>query len=171
MTDPVPFLARQVANWMVLWTFHRRGVGAAIEAMNNAGGCGRGEDGVWRFWDTLNAGRHKISYRESDRPTVVVGVQVVLEWAATRLDAADWARLDELVAARGAAVQQAHGDGVLWRKQTYRPAELSDAERAVIAAGDRARHAAETAMRALVRTRLDAAEPREGDQLVLFADL
>jgi hypothetical protein len=168
--DPVPFLARQLADWLVLWTFHRRGVVAAVEAMNSAGGCGRGEDEVWRCWDTINAGRHKVSYREADRPTVVVGVRAVLDWAAARLDPADWARLDELVTARDAAVEQAHWDGELWRRQTYRPAELTDAERAVIAAGDRARYAAETAMRALVRSRLEATEPRAGDQLVLFPE-
>lgn len=50
--DPVPFLARQLADWLVLWTFHRRGVVAAVEAMNSAGGCGRGEDEVWRLTTT-----------------------------------------------------------------------------------------------------------------------
>jgi hypothetical protein len=101
---------------------------------------------------------------------VVLGVRVVLDWAAARLDPTDWARLGELVTARAAAVEQAHWDGALWRKQTYRPAELTDAERAVIAAGDRARYTAEAAMRALIRTRLEATEPRAGDQLVLFPE-
>jgi hypothetical protein len=40
----------------------------------------------------------------------------------------------------------------------------------VIAAGGRARYAAEAAMRVLIRTRLDATEPRAGDQLVLFPE-
>jgi hypothetical protein len=54
--DLVPFLARWLASWLVLWASHDRGAAAAVVAMNSAGGCGWGEDGVWRCWDTINAG-------------------------------------------------------------------------------------------------------------------
>jgi hypothetical protein len=46
--------------------------------------------------------------------------------------------------------------------------ELTDRERAVIAEGSRARYAAETVMRDLVRARLDDDSVRPGEQRALF---
>lgn len=77
-------------------------------------------------------------------------------------------RLDELVAARTAGIELADGDRKLWWKQTYRPGELTDAEQAVIAAGNGARSAAEAEMRELVRARLAQDAARTWEQLALF---
>jgi hypothetical protein len=90
-------------------------------------------------------------------------------WAAARFDGADWARLDELIAARSASVDTAHGvDGRLWWKQTYRPGELTEAEHAVITAAGRARYAAEAQMRVLVGARLNRDSSVFSEQLGLF---
>lgn len=61
VVDAVSYLARAAGDWLVLWTFHHRGL---VEAR---GGCGTDEDGGWRSWDTF-CGRGAISFQEGSGP-------------------------------------------------------------------------------------------------------
>lgn len=168
--DRVPYLARASVSWLVLWTFHRRGLPGAVEVLGARGRCGVEADGVWRSWDTIaTRGGFTLQEGSAQASKQRIRVRVVIEWAAARLDRADWARLDELIATRSTSIDTADGeDRRLWWKQTYQPGELTEAERAVIAAADRVRRAAEVQMRALVDARLSRDGPVAGEQLGLF---
>jgi hypothetical protein len=64
VVDAVSYLARAAGDWLVLWTFHHRGL---VEALGARGGCGTDEDGGWRSWDTF-CGRGAISFQEGSGP-------------------------------------------------------------------------------------------------------
>ncbi|MGD9989550.1 hypothetical protein [Pseudonocardia sp.] len=96
---------------------------------------------------------------------MIVRLADVLAWAAARLDTADWARLDELGTTRAAAIVVDHE---LRRRQTYRPNELTEADRVRIAASNQARWAAERAAHDLIAAALPADTPSAAEQLALF---
>lgn len=121
--------------------------------------------GAQSSWFT-EAGGRRIIYREGSTtaPIVRVPLREVLDHADRRLSAAEWQRIDQLVVARGAAIADAHP-----RDGHRAPARRTDAENARIAAGHRAKTAAERELRAIIAAALDD-RPRVGDQLNLFAD-
>lgn len=168
--DPVRYLAGRVVGWFVLHTFHHEGFDAAAAAMNAVGGAGRDPDGVWRCWDAINAGRHRIALMEGSTTEAprVVRLREVFEWAAARLEPADWRRLDELVAQRWAAIEEVLRDRELSHRKVFDPRSLTEADRRRIGASERRRVESEVLARALVASRLDDPGPAAGDQLRLF---
>jgi hypothetical protein len=110
--------------------------------MNSAGGCGWGEDGVLAVLEHHQR-RPTQGLLPRSRPTTCgrgdAGGPGLGGNAARRCGLGGARRAGGGPRCRGRAGPEGR---VLWRKQTYRPGELTDAERAVISAGDRARYGA-----------------------------
>lgn len=164
----VAYLARQAARWHVLHAYHHEGIDAAVEALGQRGGAGHNgnDDGVGRAWQS-EAGGRRLSYQEASTsaPAVRVPLREVVAWAADRITADQWRRIDDLVSARRAASRDANPVDS-WRS----PAQRSPAENARIAARWTALHAAERQLRDIIDTALTGLT-RAGEQLDLFADL
>jgi len=161
----VRYLARQM-SWHVLHTYRHHGLAAAAEALGTCGGVGRDDDGMFRSWFT-EAGGRRLTYREGSMtaPIMRVPLRAILDHADRRLTAAEWQRIDQLVAARDVAAVATRP-----REHYHSPSRRSDAENVRIAAGHRAMLAAERELRDLVAAALTD-QHRAGEQLALFGSL
>lgn len=121
---------------------------------------------MFRSWLT-EAGGRRITYRQGSTtaPAVRVTLREVLDHADRCLTVADWQCIDQLVAARGAAIADAHPADA-WRTAARRSA----AENARITAACQAMTEAEREPRAVVAAALTD-KARGGEQLDLFAEV
>jgi hypothetical protein len=122
---------------------------------------------VLRLWETHNGGRVLTLQEGSTKaPPRRVPLREVLAWADRQLSTTKWARVDKLVADRGAAIIDAYPDN-FWRSRDTR----RDEENARIDDGHRRITAAERELNRLVQAALAENRPRAGEQLELFGTL
>lgn len=175
--DVLAYLARVLLAGRagVLLIAHRDGLPAGVAAFaaasTSCGGCGRGDDDVWRLWEVAGQ-RVRLRVGHIGADPVIVTLRQVLAFALSRIGGDTWAELARQRDIQTAAIHELNGDRDRWFWRTFQSDRVSAAERAAIAAAQRRQFTAEESMRALVTECLrHTPDPLAGPdgQLALFA--
>jgi hypothetical protein len=167
--DATAYLARQMLSSRDDILLRARDAGATSAARaylagsHGTGGCGICPDGVWRRWDVRN---HQVRLTVGTAAPVEMQLRDVVAWALARITPEAWAELERLRHARTAELAVECGDRDLSHRLTYRPRDVTAAERARVAGAQSRRFDLEQQARLIVERCL--ASDELAGQLELF---
>ena len=154
----------------ILFIARDGGLAAAVRAYfassHCTGGCGHDEDRTFRRWD-FEGQRIQFRVGAFDADPVVVPLRELLAWALERIDPATWVELERLRQARSEELHAEYGDPDLSHRMTYRPKDVTSAERELVGAARARRSEVERATHDLVARALVDGESVAG-QIGLF---
>lgn len=179
--NAVAFLAREVlrSDANVLLIAHLDGLSAGVDAFASrhtyTGGTSHRPDGVFRSW-TAQGRKVRLQVGSTQAVPVTVTARRLLASALPSFADADWDQLAELRDHWNEANHDENGDLDLWHRSTYRPAEVTAAERARLRDAHDRRWAAERHMHDIVSARLAEPSPsaptiESPEQLELFPEI